>query len=744
MAGGGLLAALIYFVVVGGTGSGELQPTLRILNAVVATVLIGAYILRAAGRTDQLDRLLLLALILFAMAGALSQYPRQSFDAVLAATAYVAGLFLAREQMARDSVRRAFIWVCIGLSALFTIGAAALWLPQVGEWWELADHAVLPPLDFQLSSGPWGHRYDIALLIALLYPAWWMGRPSLLRRVAAVCIGVLGLAVIVVTGSRTTWLALAVATVAFGIPVILQLWRRHPRARVPAALGSVLIAAAVIASGGAIPLAERALNPASLGLRLAMWGPLTELWLERPIAGIGPGSFPWVLQLTSYFDTHSWAPRHPDNALFQVVAEAGVLGVAAMVLVAFALLSAVFRGRSNAARWAAIVIVVTLVGANPTDFAFLVVIGLAWAAYAAPRAQRPILEGGRRRSWNLASLVVAGGIILIAYSSTLVGAVAYEAARSAVARSDLADADEALRMAMALDPGMALYQRQHGALAYVEDLERAARLNPSDDVAWRTLALAHEADGEADAAHEALERAVALQRSDPTNMLLAARAAAMAGRPGDAQTILAEIVQSWPTIVAAPGWLELLPDSVGTADIVDEAADRWLRGAPTPELVFDQGVWLGVLADRPDVLEAAIARTPMDDNLSSALASVIACDAEAGRILDRVTLAERRSPVYWQLRVRTSGLEGELDLKALRALQIMTGRSYVSMPDRTLNPLDENAGLSADRWGYRRHPIQWPATAVSLPSVSAGRSLWLLDPRAAVEAAGLNDRFESC
>jgi O-antigen ligase/tetratricopeptide (TPR) repeat protein len=753
-ASGGLLAALIYLVIVGGTGSGELQPTLRVLNAAVAVIVIGIFILRAPGRADQLDRLLLLALVLFAVAGALSQYPRQSFDAVLAATAYVAGLFLAREQMARSSVRHAFIRVCIGLSALFTIGAAALWLPQVLEWWSLADRAVLPPLDFQLSSAPWGHRYDVALLIALLYPAWWMGRPSVMRRGLAICMGLLGMAVIVVTGSRTTWIALVVATAAMGIPVVLRHWRQHPRAHVPAVLGTLLIAAAVIASGAGTPLAERALNPASIGLRLAMWGPLTELWLDHPIAGIGPGSFPWALQLTSYFDIHSWAPRHPDNPLFQVLSEAGVLGVAAMVLIAVAVLPVVFRGRSNATRWAAIVILVTCAGANPTDFAFLIVIGLAWAAYGAPRTQRPTSDPGqgRRRPWHLAGLVVAGGIILIAYSSTLVGAVAYEAARSAVARDDLADADDALRLAMALDPGMALYHRQHGALAYIDgnpkqavvDLERAVQLNPSDDLAWRTLALAYDADSRQGKGLEALDRAVSVQRADPTNLLLAARAAALEGQPEDAEALLAEIVQTWPTIAAAPGWLELMPGSVTTADILDQAADRWMQASPTPDLVSDQGLWLGVLAGRPDVVEAARARTPIGDELQSTLTSVIACEPEARQVLDHIAPAEKRNPVYWQLRVRTSGLEGEIDHAALRALQIMTGQSYEFTPERTLNPLDENAALSADRWGYRRRPIQWPAIEVMLPSVRVGTTVWLLDPRAAVEAAGLASRFESC
>lgn len=751
--GVGLLGALIYVVVVGGTGSGELHPVLRALNASLAAALIGVYVVRIPVRADQLDRILIAAVILFAVAGALSQYPRQSFDAVLAAIAYAAAFFVAREQLGRDSVRHAFARVLIGLSVLFSIGAAALWLPQLVEWWSLTDRSVLPPLDAPLSAGPWGHRYDMALLIVLLYPAWWIGRPSLGRRIAAVLIGCIGGVVIAITGSRTIWLAVGVASLVMGIPLLLRLWRRYPRAHMPAALGFALIGAAVVLSGAATPLAERVLNLASLDVRLAMWGPLIDLWVSHPVAGIGPGAFPWALQLTRYFDTLSWAPRHPDNAIIQVLPEAGLLGLAALMLVAVSVLAAVFRGRSGAARWVAVAFAVACLGTNPTDFAFLVAMGLAWVAYAAPHGRAPVPVGEVQPRRLRAASVVAVAVISLAYVSTLAAAFSYDVARSAVARGATAEAEDALDTAIGLDPGMALYHRQRGALAYlvhdavgaVTDLERAVGLNPSDDLAWRTLALARVAAGDRAGAHEALDRAVAAQRSDAVNLLLAARSAAEAGRQEDAVERLAEVVQSWPGITAAAGWQDLLPGSVTTADIVDEAAERWLRQAPTPEFVLDQGVWLGVLSGRPDILNAAIARGPIDEDQSRTLASLIACDPEAAAGLGDASPAQRRSHVYWQLRVRASVLAGAVDLDAVQALQIMTSGSYTpAASGLTMNPLNENAGYGGDRWGYRRPPIEWPTAPTTLPSTYAGTSLWMFDPSGAVDAAGLGHRLPQC
>lgn len=752
-AGIGLIAALIYLVIVGGSSGGELNPVLRVINAALAAAIMVVYVLRAPVRADRLDQIVLLGIALFAIAGVFSQFPRQSFDAALAGLAYGGGFFLARDHLAREPVQRTFVRVLVGLSAVFTIGAAMLWLPQVIEWWALVDGAATPPLDLPLSAGPWGHRYDVSLLITILYPAWWMDRPSTARRLVGVLVGLITVVVIVFTGSRTTWLAIATASVIIGLPVLMRLWRRYPQVRVPALMLSVMTVVGASLSGAATAFLERLLAFESLDWRLAMWGPLTGLWLNHPVAGVGPGGFPWALQLTPYFDARSWAPRHPDNALIQVVAEAGILGLAALLIVGAALLLAVFRGRSTAARWVAIVIVVTTLGSNPTDFPFLVAIGIAWAAYASPRSTDPheILEpptpSRLRRGLTLTVLGVAAAL----HASTLAAGFAYEHARAAASDGDFAGAEEALSLAIHLDPGMALYHRQRGTIAYLQgsapaaiaDLQRAVGLNPSDDLGWRILALAHEANGQSEEAYAAATRSVTVQRSDVSNTLLLARTTATQGRPGGA-AILAELVQSWPAALAAPGWADLLPPGVSNRDILDEAADRWLQGARTTEIPSDQGIWLGVLAGRPDVLSTAVQRYG-NERLAQALVAVISCQGTASSMLADPTHAELRTHAYWQLRVRASAAEGDVDLDALQILQIMAGGPYrPPSPGATLNPLNENTGLSADRWGYRRQPIEWPEGPVSLPSVHAGAALWMFNPRAAAEVAGLTDLLPRC
>ena len=75
------LAALCYLVLLGGTAPGEVWPFLRLINACIGAAAIVYFVLRAPGRADRLDHGVLAAVVLFAIAGTLSQHPRQSLDA---------------------------------------------------------------------------------------------------------------------------------------------------------------------------------------------------------------------------------------------------------------------------------------------------------------------------------------------------------------------------------------------------------------------------------------------------------------------------------------------------------------------------------------------------------------------------------------------------------------------------------------------------------------------------------------
>ena len=737
-----LLGALVYVVCVGGPGGGELNPALRVFTAVIGGWVIVGLAIGGPRHSDRVDSMVVGALVFFALAGVMSQFPRQSFDAVLAATAYLAAFILARGYLGATAPRRMLEHVLIGLSVFFTLTAAIGWFPDVIRLWAVSDWEVVPPLNLELTAGGWGHRYDVVLMIAILYPAWWAGQPSRLRMAAAVPIGILGMIAIILTGSRTLWLAFGVATAVVGYPMLARLWRTYPAVRWTVGVGLVVGIAMTFAVGG--PLFDRVMNINSLAPRLSLWGPLTQVWLVNPIGGVGPGSFPWALQLTPYFETSSYAPRHPDSVFFQLLAEGGILGMAALALVVAAVVPAVWNGRSSAARWVLVMCIVASLAANPTDFPFIVAVMLAWAAYAAPRQpSRDEPERRRHRVRMRAATVAALVIIAAAQSSTLLGVVAYDSARLAVDGGDVGRGIEHLDMAVALDPGMALYWRQRGTGHLVlghgdralADLTTANRLNPWDDLAWRATALAHAAEGDSAAALTSVDKGRAVQRSDSANLLLAAWLNAAADRIETSTEILAEVVQSWPSVTGAVGWSELAGQSGGSEALIEAAVSRWSRGERSPEPLLHQDLWLAALSGS--------ASTPDSRALSAALAdAVIAslrCDDNTRNLLAATSASDQRTATYWATRVRDAANRGTDDDAALEALLIYSGDAPLSSVEGTLNPLNEGFW-----WGYRRFPIFWPQTAIELPDWRAGVSRWMLAPWDAVAEAGLDAELPDC
>ena len=261
----------------------------------------------------------------------------------------------------------------------------------------------------------------------------------------------------------------------------------------------------------------------------------------------------------------------------------------------------------------------------------------------------------------------------------------------------------------------------------------------------RRVALARRsspADGRLELARDAIERALEVQRSDPTNLLLAAALAIATDRASDAQADLAEVAQSWPPVVGATGWIDGLVTAPTAAGIVDEAVHRETSGAPMLELPSDQEVWLAELGDRPELGETIVAEGRMSAALAELLAASIACAPETSALLAEIPVETLRSPIYWQVRIRQSTLEGGLDEDAVGALEIMTGSAYgPEGAGSTWTALNENFGHSADIWGYRRYPVQWAGGGPVLPSTSAGAERWMFEPQAAALDTGVGERL---
>lgn len=718
-----LAAAFVYFILLGGTAIGEGSVGLRLVNALIGACLVLIFIIRPPSQIDALDKTTLGATTLFAIAGVFSLFPRQSLDAVTAALAYCAALSVSRELLDSDRARRTFIFLTRSIATVLILSTASQWLPPMLAWWEGTGWQVLPLFNFEHSGAPWGHRHDLTLLVVMSYPAWLHGRRSPLVRTAASLLGALLLLLLIADGSRALWLAIAVASLV----VLLTrgvgsgwLAIRH-NARGLVLVGSVLVVALVV-SGVAGALVNRALDSATLEYRGPMWGAILTDWMSHPIAGNGPGSFPFVLQRTDYFDTNSWAPRHPDSSLFQGIAEGGLLLVAAMALLVVCLRP----GRSAAAQWSTVAFAVAGLLASPSDFGFLIASAIGWVAFNHPRERAARISGSlspvRRLAVGLGAVSLAGFAVLAA------GGLSYEQARASLSQGEGANAERALSVAISLDPGMALYHRQRGALRYVtddyagaiSDFEAALRINEWDDLAWRSLALARQAAGDTAGATAAIGQAVRVQRSDPTNLLL------LATLKEDGSAQLAEVVAAWPPIVFSNEWDAVSPSTERTAEVVDAAARRLSEGRSIPELVSDQSLWLAGITGQQSLISAS--SLPWSSDLRAALLESLTCGDVTG-VLTAVAAADWRQPLYWHLKMRASAMQGSFDAEAARMAALIGAPISMEVSRSAFNPLNENGRFSADAWGYRRGSIVWLSADADLPSPQSGYARWVLDPQ---------------
>jgi O-antigen ligase len=247
---------------------------------------------------------------------------------------------------------------CSSVKALFWIAAASAALACIDFYYQLPAPAGFGPQFVWLDTGVFrraqGVFYEASTLgnfcaffltmiaAALLRPK--AGRPLPLPALAAG--GVLFSAALLFSYSRASLVNLAVA-----VGVLLFLNRERIRLRRLAVIGAIVVAAAAIA-GRALPAfadlywgrlagTARFLFSATesvLSGRVDSWRILTRFLLDHPLAallGVGYKVLPY-----------SSVTGHPlivDNTYLSLLAETGVLGLAALALFNFAILRAAWR-----------------------------------------------------------------------------------------------------------------------------------------------------------------------------------------------------------------------------------------------------------------------------------------------------------------------------------------------------------------------------------------------------------------
>jgi O-antigen ligase/Flp pilus assembly protein TadD len=543
-----ILAAYCLFW--GGAWSATYDAELRVWALISAFAIVGAWIVVAVRALAWRPRTILapafaLAFVAFTISTITSRFPRLSVE-YLALAILLAALYLVLQRlMASDFFRPRMIGFAT-IAGILT-GIAYIWavVPHWVTWWGLVGHFAAPPLRPFFEGLTFGNPSAVmtasVLLTAPAVAA--LAGGSRASRIAAIAMVVLAGAVIIMSGSRAGIVAIGIT-----VPIVGAIWLAAPARR--SSLTSlarsrsarlVAVPLFVVAAAGALAAGPGLLLRASAGgedIRMGFFAVSARMFQSSPLIGTGPGT--WVVQRIAYTlpsETDYYIP-HAHNIYLQTLAEFGIVGALAGLVVVIALARLLLEALQDAdpARrrmgWVALFATVYFGAHQLLDFyanapaiLFAYAIPVAWLDATAPDGTRltmPWPEWTWAKPKKLGFVGGCAGVAAIMASAAFLGwsengALLVSNATNLQNDNKSADAIAPLKDAVRMDPAMPPYHLALGlALANTGDLGGAegefsmAAAMDSLPEAWLNLAAVQARLGKASAAKEALDKAMRL------------------------------------------------------------------------------------------------------------------------------------------------------------------------------------------------------------------------------------------
>ena len=740
-----MVAGLGFVILLGATPFGEVQPRIQLIMVVLGAIVVWLALLSLRRGTDRADQLALAAYLLILIPIVLSNFLRQSVDIALSGLALLSLFVVSRRELAdrtsRDVLLGLLSGVALGVGGLALVTWGAVWIDWVARFGSLPPELPLPGFVF-------GNVHDVAILVVLCTPAVLI-EPSGWRRIAAPIVVIVAAAVVVIDGSRNVLLGVALASAAAGG---LAMSRTNWQRRTAFAIGAVALLIAASAVAASTGLLARLLTPDTLGIRLALWSASVDIWSLDPIFGQGPGTFPWLLQRTDYFAEWAFAPRHPDNLVFQLLAEGGLVGLLAGSAAALAVAVGARATKPPLPLiWALLFFVACGLLANPTDFGFLVVPAVLLAGLCTPMAERrPTTSDHTTTRWAgavSAATAICGVLVLAIALSFPVGGMVHE--RSGRSGVESASVEGDLLLARQLDPGLALYHRELAALMTAAGdpagartlLQLAVALNPSDLAARRLLALTAQSLGDASGALRAAETAVDQKETDVTNWLTLAQIHAAQGRPALASEIVADVVYQAPWVTGAMD-LGAMGLDLTSEEAIRQAVDLWQQSPQDDDEHSIEPMWLVALEGDESLLSAAATETGGTPVTARSLYALLDCRIPDSRqMLESARSTEGGSGWYWIVRYMLEAVEGTISPETEWFARNLARRSPAPADGTSATALYN--GL-ADPWGYGQWPLTVPRREELAPTEIAGLSEWMRDPVRASRLGAPTRKLATC
>lgn len=577
-----VVSLIAYAILLGGTYPGVFAPDFRIVNVAFASIVlaaaIGLAILRPAWREASVLWPALLAIVVaLGLAGVTSVLPGLSAEYVAYALVLI-GLYLVLRRFQADP----WIGPRLGAVAIILLGlivvlylrtTIALWL----DWWGLVGRLALPPLRPGFESLAFGNPSALAATTVLLFVTGAAHVGTSTRSRSAVVVGLFLVTgfVVLVSGARSAWLGFGVMIAVVTIAWILGADRRS-RLRAGLATTTGRVAAIGVAMAGlsaAAILAPAVLVRVGMGdpFRPGYWMASLRMFADAPVTGQGPGT--WASQRASFTGSTDldFTIPHGHNVVLQTLAELGLVGAVAGVVVVVVVGRLILRsmqGDAEQHRYARALIagIGYLAGHQLVD----VVTNLpaVLLAFALPLARLDALDrteavdgsADRSRRFSTGLLVAAVVASVALWPSTLLS-VRHDDAVDAANDGDWTRAAAISREVATTDPGMPAYRVTLGlALARTGAPDEAiAAFLAAGEVdewpqSWLDAAALLAAGGRPDEADAALTTALRLGGQQPAITLAAARVALAMGARDRARSLVMTTLQSAPSIAADPWW----------------------------------------------------------------------------------------------------------------------------------------------------------------------------------------------
>lgn len=263
------------------------------------------------------------------------------------------------------SLRRAFLLVCGALAvyALWVVGN------DYADYLSLARHVdglsasnILPPTVPRVHDVS-DHPNVLAMILTLALPLFALTavRGTLVERVFGVAGVLIGGMAMFLTLSRGGWLGAGVGVTftLLGAWFTLRIYERERRGErfswssllpagfTPTALAAVLGALALLVGGTLAFLANSSTRPgwlfrSSLSPREDAWHAGWHIFLDHPLVGAGPNSFGLLYPQYARGDFLVYT-QHAHNGFLQLADDTGLLGLGALVVLAVAVVFALYR-----------------------------------------------------------------------------------------------------------------------------------------------------------------------------------------------------------------------------------------------------------------------------------------------------------------------------------------------------------------------------------------------------------------